>query len=303
MRIAVYGTGGVGGYFGARLAAAGNEVHFIARGAHLQAMREKGLRVESGLGDLHLEHPLLHEAPSAIGPVDVVVFAVKLWDVEAAAQQLKPLLHERTLVIPFQNGIEAPELLRKHISPRNVGGGVAYIATGIKAPGVILHTGAMQRLLVGPGAEAFAQACKGAAINVEQSADIDRARWEKFVFLVGLSGVTSLARRPVGACRADPELRATLEAAMAESWRLGRQRGVALQDGFVAERMRFIDTLHADMRTSMQHDLENGNRLEAPWLCGAVARMSRESGLEAPVNRTIYAALRPYVHGSAVEAA
>jgi 2-dehydropantoate 2-reductase len=302
VRIAIYGSGGVGGYFGARLAADGNEVHFIARGAHLDAMRKNGLKVESGLGDLHLKNPFLHENPAGIGPVDVVMFAVKLWDVEAVAKRLRPLLHDRTLVIPFQNGIEAPDLLKKHIPEKHVLGGVAYIATGIKAPGVILHTGAMQRLLVGPGAEAFVRACKAAGINVEQAADIERARWEKFVFLTGLSGVTSLARRPVGVCRADPELRATFQAAMTETWRLGRKRGIALPDDFIAERMRFVDTLHADMRTSMQHDLENGNRLEAPWLCGAVARMSAEAGLEALVNRTIYAALKPFIDGSAVKA-
>ena len=266
-------------------------------------MRENGLRVESGLGEVHLKNPLLHENPASIGPADVVILAVKLWDVETVAKQLTPLLHDRTLVIPFQNGIEAPDLLKKHIPAGQVLGGVAYIATGIKQPGVILHTGAMQRLLVGPGAEAFVQACKAAGIDIEQAADIERARWEKFVFLTGLSGVTSLSRRPVGVCRADPELRATFEAAMTETWRLGRSRGIALPDDFIAERMRFVDTLHADMRTSMQHDLENGNRLEAPWLCGAVARMSAAAGLEAPVNRTIYAALKPFVDGSKVKAA
>ena len=302
MRIAIYGSGGVGGYFGARLAAAGNEVHFIARGAHLAAIRKNGLKVESGAGNLHIHPALATDDPASIGPVDVVMFAVKLWDVEAAARQLAPLMHERTIVIPFQNGIESPDLLKKHISGKHVLGGVAYIATGIKAPGVVLHTGAMQRLQVGPGAEGFAQACKAAGINVEQAADIDRARWEKFVFLVGLSGVTSLSRRPVGDCRADPDLRATLEAAMSETWRLGRKRGIALAEGFVAERMAFVDTLHADMRTSMQHDLENGGRLEAPWLCGAVARMSEAAGLEAPVNRTIYAALKPFIDGSARKA-
>jgi 2-dehydropantoate 2-reductase len=298
VRIAIYGSGGVGGYFGARLAAAGNDVQFIARGAHLQAMRESGLRIESGAGDLHLHPVSTTDDPAVIGQVDAVLFAVKLWDVEAAAKQLAPLLHERTVVIPFQNGIDSPEILKKHVSARHVLGGVVYIATAIKSPGVILHTGAMQRMQVGPGAEAFVQACQTAGINVEQAADIDRARWEKFVFLVGLSGVTALARRPLGVCRADPDLRATLEAAMSETWRLGRHRGIALADDFVAERMRFVDTLHAEMRTSMQHDLENGGRLEAPWLCGAVARMSREAGLEAPVNRSIYAALKPYIDGS-----
>jgi len=302
VRIAIYGSGGVGGYFGARLAAAGNEVHFIARGAHLKAMREHGLKVESGAGNLHVRPALATDNPADIGPVDVVMFAVKLWDVEDAAKRLAPLLHERTVVIPFQNGIESPELLKKHIPAKHVVGGVAYIATGIKAPGVILHTGAMQRMQVGAGAEAFVQACRSAGINIEQAADIDRARWEKFVFLVGLSGVTSLARRPVGVCRADADLRATLEAAMSETWRLGRHLGIGLAEDFVAERMRFVDTLHAEMRTSMQHDLENGGRLEAPWLCGAVARMSEAARLAAPVNRSIYAALKPYINGSAVKA-
>lgn len=303
MRIAIYGSGGVGGYFGARLAAAGNEVHFIARGAHLASILKNGLKVESGAGDLHVQPARATDDPASIGPVDVVMFAVKLWDVESVAKQLKPLLHERTLVIPFQNGIESPELVARVIGKKHVLAGVAYIATGIKAPGVILHTGAMQRLQVGPGAEAFAQACREAGINIEQPADIERARWEKFVFLVGMSGATTLSRKPVGVCRADPELRSTLEGAMAETWRLARRRGIALAEDFVAERMKFVDTLHADMRTSMQHDLENGNRLEAPWLCGAVARMSAQSGLDAPVNRTIYAALKPYLDGSRHQAA
>jgi 2-dehydropantoate 2-reductase len=297
LKIAIFGSGGVGGYFGARLAKAGNDVHFLARGAHLAAMREKGLKVQSGSGDLHIARPNVHESPREIGPADVVMFAVKLADVEGAAQQLAPLLGERTLVIPFQNGVEAPEVLRRTIGEKHVVPGVAYIATAISAPGVVTHTGAMQRLQAGPGAEAFVAACKAAGINIEQVDDIDRARWEKFVFLVGLSGVTTLSRQPVGFCRADPELRATFEAAMSETWRLGRKRGVRLADEFIAERMKFVDTLHADMRTSMQHDLENGKPLEAPWLCGAVARMSAEAGLDAPVNRTIYAALKPFLNG------
>lgn len=299
MKIAIYGSGGVGGYFGARLAAAGNEVHFIARGAHLDAIRRDGLKVESGAGNVHVKPALATEDPASIGPVEAVLFAVKLWDVEAAARKIKPLLRDKSVVIAFQNGIEAPDMLRKVLPPENVCAGVAYIATGIKQPGVILHTGAMQRLQVGPGAEAFVAACKAAGINIEATPDIDRARWEKFVFLVALSGVTSLSRQPVGVCRADVELRATFEAAMTETWRLGRKRGVPLPDDFIAERMKFVDGLHADMRTSMQHDLENGRPLEAPWLCGAVARMSAEAGLEAPVNRTIYAALRPYLNGRA----
>ena len=298
MRIAIFGSGGVGGYFGARLAATGNEVHFLARGAQLAAMREHGLRVESALGNLQITVHA-HERAEEIGPVDYVVFAVKLADVEGAAAQLRPLLQQHTVVLCFQNGVEAAEIVARTIGSQNARPGVAYIATAISTPGVVRHTGTMQRLQVGRGAERFVAACKEAGINIEQAEDIERARWEKFVFLAALSGVTSVARVPVGVCRADPELRATFEAAMSEAWRLGRKRGVRLADDFIADRMKFLEGLPAEMRTSMQHDLEAGKPLEAAWLCGAVARMSAHAGLEAPVNRTLYAALKPFLHGTA----
>jgi 2-dehydropantoate 2-reductase len=298
VKIAIYGSGGVGGFFGARLAQAGNDVHFIARGAHLAAMREKGLKVESAAGNVHLPKPNVHEDPATIGgPVDIVMFAVKLGDVESAAHKLKPLLHERTLVIPFQNGVESPEIVARVIGKKHVLPGVAYIATSISAPGIVTHTGTMQGLHVGTGAEAFVAACKAAGINIQQAEDIDLVRWQKFVFLVGMSGTTTLSRQPLGVIRSDPELRATLQAAMTETWQLGRKRGMRLADDFIADRMKFADSLHADMKTSMQHDLEAGKPLEAPWLCGAVVRMSAEAGLDAPVNRTIYAALKPYLRG------
>jgi 2-dehydropantoate 2-reductase len=278
-------------------------VHFIARGAHLRAMRDKGLTVESGLGNVHVAKPSLHEQPESIGKVDAVLFAVKLWDVEAAAQKLKPAMREGTIVIPFQNGIESPEILKKHLGAQHVETGVAYIATSISAPGVVTHTGTMQRLQVGPAARAFADACKAAGINIEVSDDIERARWEKFVFLVGISSATAVARAPLGVVRADPDLRWLLEEAMRETWRLAKKRGVALGDDFVAARMKHVDSLHAEMKASLLHDLENGGRLEAPWLCGAVARMSAEAGLDAPVNRAVFAALKPFVNGSPGKAA
>ena len=223
MRIAIFGSGGVGGYFGARLAAAGHDVHFIARGAHLAAMRSRGLRVESTLGNVHVPQPQAHADPAEIGAVDFVLFAVKLADVASAAERLRPLLAERTRVLCFQNGVEAPEIVGRVIGAKHVLPGVAYIATAIAEPGVVRHTGTMQRLQVGAGAERFVEACKGAGINIEQVDDIERARWEKFVFLEALSGVTTLARAPVGVCRADAELRASFEAAMDEAWRVGRK--------------------------------------------------------------------------------
>jgi len=261
-------------------------------------MREKGLKVESALGALHLRDVKAHEDPAGIGPVDVVIFGVKLGDADSAALGLKPLLKEETKVIAFQNGVYAPEMLKRTIGERHVVAGVAYIATSISAPGVVTHTGTMQRLQVGPAAKEFAEACKAAGVNIELADDIERARWEKFVFLVGISGATAVARAPLGAVRADPDMRWLLENAMRETWRLARKRGVALPEDFIEARMKHVDSLHADMKASLLHDLEAGKPLEAPWLCGAVARMSAEDGLDAPVNRSIFAALKPFVNGS-----
>ena len=304
MRIAIFGSGGVGGYFGARLAAAGNEVHFIARGKHLAAMREHGLKVKSALGDLAIKPVRATDNPAEIGPVDIVTFAVKLWDTEAAAEQLRPLIAKGGHVIPFQNGVESIDRLKKILPPQSIMGGSAYIGTRIGAPGVIEHTGTMARLRFGPvlaaqrpAAERFLAACLQAGIMTELAEDIVLVNWEKFVFLVAMSSATSVARAPLGVVREDPELSWLFEQAMRETWRLGRARGVKLPDDFVEKQLAFAQTLPAEMRTSMQHDLEAGNRLEAPWLCGAVARMSAQAGLEAPVNHTVYAALKPFVNG------
>src|SRR5258706_10044874 len=304
VKVAISGSGGVGGYFGARLAAAGNEVHFIARGKHLAAMREQGLKVKSALGDLAIKPVHATDNPAEIGPVDIVTFAVKLWDTEGAAEQLRPLIAKGGHVIPFQNGVESIDRLRKILPPEAVMGGSAYIGTRIGAPGVIEHTGTMARLRFGavlpsqrPAAEKFLQACQQAGIMTELVDDIVLVNWEKFVFLVALSSATSVARAPLGVVREDPELRWLFEQAMRETWRLGRARGVKLPDDFVEKQLAFAQTLPAEMRTSMQHDPEAGQRIAPPWLCGAVARMSAQAGLEAPVNHTVYAALRPFVNG------
>jgi 2-dehydropantoate 2-reductase len=303
MRIAAMGAGGVGGYFGARLQQAGHDLAFFARGRHLEALRRKGLTVESAHGNARLKVRAL-EDPREADVVDVVLFAVKLWDTESAAERLRPVVGEHTLIIPFQNGVESIERLRTIFPEKTVMGGAAYIATRIKAPGVIEHSGQMARLQFGPlhpsqnaAAERFLQACRQASIQAEIPADIVRAIWEKFVFLVGVSSATAVSRAPIGVVRSDPDLRWLFGEAMRETWRLGRARGVALADDYVGERLAFADTLHADMRASLAHDLENGGRLEAPWLCGAVARMSAELGLDAPVNRSVYAALKPYLNG------
>ncbi|HZR68136.1 MAG TPA: 2-dehydropantoate 2-reductase [Burkholderiales bacterium] len=303
MKIAAIGTGGVGGYFGARLQQAGEEVFFLARGRHLAAIREKGLRLESPLGSATLKVKV-YERPEEIGPVDVVLFAVKLWDTRAAAESIRPLLADGGVVIPFQNGVESIEMLRGILGTRPVMGGSAYIASRISAPGVVEHIGQMQRLQFGallaeqrPLAERLLAACKKAGINAELSEDVVRNIWEKFAFLVAVSSATAVARAPLGVVRADPDLRRLFEQAMRETWTLARARGIPLADDFIETRMKHMDSLPAEMKASMAHDLEAGGKLEAPWLCGAVARMAREVGLEAPVNATVFAALKPYLDG------
>jgi 2-dehydropantoate 2-reductase len=298
------GSGGVGGYFGARLAQAGNPVSFIARGRHLEALRSKGLTLKSALGDAQLKVRAFQD-PREAGEADVIMFAVKLWDTEGAAEQIRPVAG-RAVVIPFQNGVESIERLGTVLGAERVMGGSAYIATRIAAPGVVEHTGTMARLRFGPvlpsqrrAAQALFEACKAAGIDAELTNDIVLVNWEKFAFLVAVSGTTALARAPLGVVRTDPDLRWMFEQAMRETWTLARRRGVKLADDFVEKQMAFLDTLPAEMRASMLHDLEAGNQLEAPWLCGAVVRMSAQAGLEAPVNRAVYAALKPFVNGSA----
>ena len=303
------GAGGVGGYFGARLQQAGHEVVFFARGKHLAALKEKGLTVTSPLGGAQLRVSVF-EDPAQTSPVDVVLFAVKLWDTETAAERLRPIVGKTTIVIPFQNGVESIDRLRTIFGSEQVLGGSAYIATRIAAPGVIEHIGTMAGVEFGAlmpsqraAAEKFLAACQGAGINAKTSDDIVRVIWQKFIFLVGLSSATAVARAPLGTVRADPELSWLFEQAMRETWRLARARGVNVADDYVDSRLKFAQTLPAEMRASMAHDLEAGGKLEAPWLCGAVARMSAEAGLEAPVNRSVYAALRPFVNGSQGKAA
>jgi 2-dehydropantoate 2-reductase len=305
MRIAVMGAGGVGGYFGARLAQAGHDVAFVARGRHLAAMRERGLAVRSALGDVHLPRPAATDDPAALAPVDIVLFAVKLWDTEIAAEAIRPLVAHGGVVVPFQNGVGSVERIGAIVGAERVLGGVAQIAATIAEPGVISHTGTMARLRFGavlpaqqPAAEALLAACNGAGIDAELVADIRRALWEKFVFLAAFSGLTSVARQPIGVLRADPDLRAALEAAMREAWTVGRAQGIALADDFIAQLMKFTDGLPAEMKSSMLNDLVAGNRLEAPWLCGAVARMAAAAGVAAPVNSTLYATLKPYCDGA-----
>ena len=304
MRIAILGSGGVGGYFGGRLAATGSEVTFVARGAHLEAIRRHGLRLTSPLGDAHIVPANAVETIAEVGQVDLVIVAVKLWDTEEIAPTLRPLADRGAAIISFQNGVQKDELLRKYVPSDAIMGGVCYIAATIAEPGVILHTGTMQRLVFGEygggksgRGEAFLAACLQAGIDAEFTDAIERQIWEKFVFLVGLSGTTSIVHQSIGPIRENPQTRSLLLDAMREVVEVGRAKGVPLAADFAENRLAFCDTLPATMTSSMQTDLERGNRLEVPWLSGSVVELGAALGVSTPVNLVISDALALYAQG------
>ena len=307
MKIAIIGAGGVGGYFGARLAAAGEDVTFIARGAHLEAMSRDGLQVLSALGDLNLMPVKVESDPANVGQVDIVLLAVKLWSTGEAAISAKPLMGPDTGIISFQNGVDAISILTSVLGKQHVMGGVAHIAALIEKPGVIRHNGQMARLTFGElnGSESsrawkLHAACQRAKIESCLTNDIQRLIWEKFVFLVGLSGMTSLTRMPIGPIREDRVTRELLREVMDEAVAVACARGVHLPADVVDRQIKFVDSLPADMVSSMLGDLERGNRLEVEWLSGAVARLGLEAQVPTPINRTIYAALKLYAEGMAI---
>ena len=309
MKIAIIGSGGVGGYFGARLAASGQDVTFVARGAHLEAMQKNGLKVLSALGDLHLPEVKATRDTAIIGPVDVVMIAVKLWGTEEAAQSARPLIGPNTVAVSFQNGVVAVDTLLPILGKEHVMGGVANIAALIEEPGVIRHNGTMANLFFGeldgkPSArsQAFYEACKKANINTELVGDIQKAIWEKFVRLVTLSAMTSLTRMPVGPIRSDPDTRALMQALMEEVVAVGRGKGIKLDASIVADQLKIIDGYPPIMVASMCGDLCRGKRLELPWLSGTVAKLGKELGIPTPANHFVYAALKLYANGRPADA-
>ena len=293
MRIAVMGSGGLGGYFGARLAHGGADVSFVARGAHLAAMRSSGLRIE-GPRPLHLPSVVATDDPAAIGVVDLVMFCVKLWDTEAALVQIRPLVGPATVVVSFQNGVLKDAAMRAAFGADRVMGGVGYVATTIARPGVIAQTGPMQRLLFGESdgarsarAQALLQACQAGGIAAELSEDIEREIWQKFVFLAALSGATTTMRQRIGAVRSHPQTRAFLLDLMREVVAVGRAMGVALPADYAEQRLALADQVASDMTSSMHHDLERGNPLEVRWLAGAVVELGARAGVATPLNRAV----------------
>jgi 2-dehydropantoate 2-reductase len=300
MRIAAMAAGAVGSYFGARLAAAGHDVFFIARGAHREAIERNGLKVESVNGDLHLRKANVTDDPAQVGPVDVVLFAVKLWDTEAAAEKSRPLLGSDTRVITLQNGVDSYERIAPIAGKERTIPGVTYVVTVIEHPGVIKQTSQFQSVICGTidgrrdaPLQRFVEAAKAAGIPITLSDNIERDRWHKFILLSATSATTAVTRSTMGPILADADTRALFHNLMRETLAVGKAKGVALDDSFADERMAFADkNMPASMKASMANDLDRGNRLELDWLAGEVCRLGRQYKVPTPVNDTVYAALK-----------
>ena len=304
MKIGIIGAGGVGGYFGAKLAKSGQDVVFIQRGSHLKAMQANGLRVESKLGDVELPDVRATDDPSTVGAMDIVLVTVKSGQTEEAARLTQPMIGPQTGVITLQNGVENEERLLKVLGKKHILGGVAYILSLIKSPGCIQQTGPMARLEFGEldgnpsdRAVAFLDACKQASIDAILSDQIEGNIWKKFVFLCPHNGMTSLTRSSIGAIREDADCRVLLQGAVQEVLDLAKAKEIRICLSDPEEVMKMYDSMPYEMTSSMHYDVVNGKPLELDWLNGAVIRLSREVGLSTPVNGFIYGALKLLRHG------
>lgn len=305
MRIAIVGAGGIGGGYGAALATSGVDVTFIARGAHLAAMKSKGLKVEGGRGETHVMPAQATDDPAEVGQVDVVLFCVKLWDVESAGQQIKPMVGKDTAVITLQNGIDAHERLVPILGQRAVMPGVANISAVIAGPGVIRQTGTVMRMVFGEldGArsargQALAAACAKAGIDGVFSEAILTELWMKFILLASNAGMMALARLPIGNLRGDADIAPYFIAAYEEVVAIGRASGIALPADAVERTLNFNRNAPAHLMASMGADLLRGNRIELPWLSGKVIELGRKHGVPTPTHAFLYAMLKPYITGT-----
>jgi 2-dehydropantoate 2-reductase len=307
MRIAVIGAGGIGAIYGAALAKAGSDVVFVARGAHLAAMRENGLRIEGDRGETLIRPAQATDDIASIadgGPVDYVLLCVKLWDVESAGQQLRPIVGTKTAVVPLQNGVDAHDRLIPTLGREPVMGGTAFVTGSIVSPGVVRQTGTYFQMTFGeldrrPSArgERLGAICAAAGIDGVLSPDILVPLWQKFLLLVPLANLNALTRAPLGAWRGDAELLGLFEDSLRETIAVGLAEGVALPaDSFdkVVATMRSMPDYHM---TSMGNDLLRGNCLELPWFAGKVVELGRRHAIPTPANAFVYTALKLYENG------
>jgi 2-dehydropantoate 2-reductase len=300
MKIAIFGTGAVGGYFGGRLAQSGQDVTFIARGETLAALQQNGLRVDSFNGDFTLHPVQATDNPAEVGPVDAILVTVKSWQVNEAAEAIRPLIGPDTAVIPLQNGVEAPDQLAAILGREHVLGGLCTIIAAVAAPGYVRHTGIEPHIIFGEldnrpsqRAEQLQQAFTQAGVKATIPSDIHAALWTKFLFVTSWGSVGAITRAPVGVIRTLPETRAMLEQAMNEIYQVALARGVQLPATTVTDRLAFIDSLPPAGTTSMQRDIAAGRLSELEEQTGAVVRLGREAGVATPLYHFIYSSLLP----------
>jgi 2-dehydropantoate 2-reductase len=304
LKITVMGPGGVGGYFGARLAAAGNDVTFVARGAHLEAIKARGLRLDSEIGPLHLEKVKVVADAREIPAADIVIFAVKMRDTETAAEALKGLAAKGAAVVSFQNGVESADRIGAVLGNDKVVQGTARIGSSISEPGVIKQIGTFARLDFGerdgrPSVRttAFYEACKAAGVDAHLSENIRRELWKKFAMLAPVAGMTALTRGPIGPVRANAQSRALLQSAVEEVVAVGMALETGLAADDAAKIMKLIDGLPKQMMASMAHDLLAGKPIELVGLSGAVSRLGQQQGVAVPTHTFIAQALAPFTDG------
>jgi len=306
MKFAILGSGAVGGYYGAKLARAGHDVTFVARGAHLAAIREHGLQIRSPmLGDF-VVRAAAEEDTARVGPADVVVVAVKAYDNETALPRLRPMMRESTTVLTLQNGVDSAREVAAQVGEAAVIGGPTYIATALSAPGLIVQTGTHRRIVFG---EVFGplprlsdrvvqlqKILADADIQAEAVSDGRVPIWEKFIFLVSLAGFTGAARLPIGPVWADPVVRAQFLEGCREVERLARAEGVPVAQDIIQRIATYIEAIPGTMRSSLLIDLSQGKRIEVEALQGAVVRRAAQAGVPAPIMSTLYAVLKPWAH-------
>ena len=307
MKFAMMGSGGVGGVFGARLAQAGEDVTFIARGAHLKAIKENGLRVCGGSPSDMLIHPASATSdPAEVGHVDYIFVSVKLWDTEATARMLRPMIGADTAIISLQNGVTKDDILGKYCDAKGIVGGVSYVAANIAEPGVIEQRGVRQKLVFGEYSREkslrltkLAEICKRAHIAAVVSDDIEKDLWEKFIVLIAMSAVTAATRMTIGPARSNPYSRELLLDAMGEAAAIAKARGISVAENIVEKQIAYLDGLAPEVSSSMHHSIEQGDRLELPWLSGAVVQMGKEHNIPTPTNKALLGVLMPHAMGRA----
>lgn len=303
VRIAVVGAGGVGGYFGGRLAQAGQEVFLIARGEHLDAIRREGLRVQSVAGDFEVRPPASDD-PAEVGPVDYVLFCVKSYETEAAAAPLGSLLGDDTAVVSLQNGVDNEDILARILGEQHVVGGVAFILSGIAEPGVIVQTGGPRRILVGEldgspsdRVERLVSTCLAAGIDAEARTDIRLALWDKLAFICTQAGMTAAVRLPIGEIREGPEAMEMFRRIVEEVRTVAAAQGVKLEEDVMDRHEAFARSLEPGSFSSLHDDLVRGNRMELEALHGSIVRRAGVHGLPVPACEAVYAILRPWAVG------